>query len=56
MRAPPPPLPPQGKGYFINTKLFPDMRAFYSFAHEHGLSVYMNDHPMANASQLSRQV
>ena len=47
----------EGKGYFINEKLFPDMRGFYSFAHEHGLSVYMNDHPMAkgNATQLSPQ-
>ena len=43
----------EGKGYFINTKLFPDMAGFYKFAHEHGLSVYMNDHPMAKSDQLS---
>ena len=45
----------EGKGYFINTKLFPDMAGFYSFAHAHGLSVYMNDHPMAKADQLSQE-
>ena len=43
----------EGKGYFINKKLFPDMAGFYSYAHEMGLSVYMNDHPMAKAAQLS---
>ena len=43
----------EGKGYFINKALFPDMAGFYSFAHEHGLSTYMNDHPMAKAAQLS---
>lgn len=43
----------EGKGYFINTELFPDMAGFYDYAHRQGLSVYMNDHPMANATQLS---
>ena len=32
----------EGKEYKINAELFPDMRAFYAFAHRHGLSVYMN--------------
>ena len=45
----------EGKGYFVNTTLFPNISDFYRFAHEHDLMVYMNDHPMANASQLSPQ-
>ncbi len=45
----------EGKGYFVNTKLFPNISDFYRFAHEHDLVVYMNDHPMANATQLSPQ-
>ncbi len=43
----------EGKGYFINKELFPDMSGFYAYAHRQGLSVYMNDHPMANSTQLS---
>eukprot|EP00040_Diaphanoeca_grandis_P012991 m.65720 g.65720 ORF g.65720 m.65720 type:complete len:903 (-) comp23596_c0_seq1:497-3205(-) len=43
----------EGKGYFINTTLFPNMSGFYDYAHSMGLSVYMNDHPMAKAEQLS---
>jgi len=45
----------EGKEYKVNTKLFPNMTAFYEFAHQHDLVVYMNDHPMANATQLSPQ-
>lgn len=34
-----------GWGYDINTKLFPDMKRFLDFAHEHGVEVMFNDHP-----------
>lgn len=34
-----------GWGYDINTKLFPDMKGFLDFAHEHGVEVCFNDHP-----------
>ncbi len=34
-----------GWGYDINTKLFPDMKRFLDFAHEHGVDVMFNDHP-----------
>ena len=34
-----------GWGYDINTKLFPDMKRFFDFAHEHGVEVMFNDHP-----------
>ncbi len=34
-----------GWGYDINTKLFPDMKRFLNFAHEHGVEVMFNDHP-----------
>lgn len=34
-----------GWGYDINTKLFPDMKRFLDFAHEHGVEVCFNDHP-----------
>ncbi len=34
-----------GWGYDINTKLFPDMKRFLNFAHEHGVEVCFNDHP-----------
>lgn len=34
-----------GVGYEVNTKLFPDISSFYSFAHKHNVEVMMNDHP-----------
>lgn len=34
-----------GWGYDINTKLFPDMKRFLDFAHEHGIKIMFNDHP-----------
>lgn len=34
-----------GIGYDVNTKLFPDLQAFFDFAHEHGVEVMFNDHP-----------
>lgn len=34
-----------GWGYDINTKLFPDMKRFFDFAHSHGVEVMFNDHP-----------
>ncbi len=34
-----------GWGYDINTKLFPDMKRFFDFAHTHGVEVMFNDHP-----------
>lgn len=34
-----------GWGYDINTKLFPDMKRFLDFAHEHGVEIMFNDHP-----------
>ena len=34
-----------GWGYDINTKLFPDMSGFLSFAHAHGVEIMFNDHP-----------
>lgn len=34
-----------GWGYDVNTKLFPDMKRFLDFAHEHGVEVMFNDHP-----------
>ena len=43
----------EGKCYCINTALFPNMTGFMDFAHKSGLVVYMNDHPMAHAPQLS---
>lgn len=35
----------EGWGYDVNKKLFPDMKRFLSFAHEHGVEVMFNDHP-----------
>ena len=35
----------EGWGYDVNTKLFPDMKGFLDFAHEHGVEVMFNDHP-----------
>lgn len=34
-----------GWGYDINTKLFPDMKGFFDFAHKHGVEIMFNDHP-----------
>lgn len=34
-----------GWGYDINTKLFPDMKRFLDFAHEHEVEICFNDHP-----------
>jgi len=34
-----------GWGYDVNTALFPDMKAFFDFAHRHGVEVMFNDHP-----------
>jgi len=35
----------RGIGYEINDTLFPDMKAFYKFAHSHGVEIMFNDHP-----------
>lgn len=35
----------RGIGYDVNTELFPDMPAYFRFAHEHGVDVMFNDHP-----------
>ncbi len=34
-----------GWGYDVNTDLFPDMQAFFEFAHQNGVEVMFNDHP-----------
>lgn len=34
-----------GMGYDINTELFPDMRRFLNFAHDHHVNIIFNDHP-----------
>ena len=34
-----------GWGYDINTNLFPNMKRFLDFAHEHGVEIMFNDHP-----------
>ena len=34
-----------GWGYDINTELFPDMKRFLDFAHDHGVEIMFNDHP-----------
>lgn len=34
-----------GWGYDINKELFPDMKRFLDFAHEHGVEIMFNDHP-----------
>ena len=42
-----------GWGYDINTGLFPDMKRFMDFAHEHGVEIMFNDHPEpVNATQV----
>lgn len=35
----------KGWGYDINEQLFPDMKRFLNFAHEHGVEIMFNDHP-----------
>jgi hypothetical protein len=40
----------EGKEYAVNTALFPNMTAFMESAHKSNLAVYMNDHPMQNAT------
>lgn len=35
----------RGIGYEINTELFPDMKAWFAFAHAHQVEVMFNDHP-----------
>ena len=35
----------RGIGYDVNTTLFPDLKRFFAFAHEHGVEVMFNDHP-----------
>jgi alpha-glucosidase (family GH31 glycosyl hydrolase) len=35
----------RGIGYDIDTKLFPDMKRFFDFAHQHNVEVMFNDHP-----------
>ena len=34
-----------GIGYDVDEKLFPDMRGFFKFAHEHNVEIMFNDHP-----------
>lgn len=34
-----------GWGYDVNTELFPDMKGFLEFAHNHGVEIMFNDHP-----------
>lgn len=34
-----------GIGYDINAELFPDMKGFFEFAHNHHVSIMFNDHP-----------
>ena len=35
----------KGWGYDVNTKLFPDLKRFFSFAHSKNVEVMFNDHP-----------
>jgi hypothetical protein len=35
----------RGIGYDVDTKLFPDMKAFFSFAHANNIEIMFNDHP-----------
>lgn len=35
----------RGIGYDVNTSLFPDMKGFFTFAHNHHVEVMFNDHP-----------
>ncbi|MCH5351123.1 MAG: DUF5110 domain-containing protein [Clostridiales bacterium] len=35
----------RGIGYDINTKLFPDMKGFFDYAHARNIEIMFNDHP-----------
>lgn len=35
----------RGIGYEVDDEIFPDMKAFFSFAHENGVEIMFNDHP-----------
>ena len=35
-----------GCGYNVNEELFPDMKGFFKYAHERGVEIMMNDHPL----------
>lgn len=35
----------RGIGYDVDEKLFPDMRAFFDYAHSRGVEIMFNDHP-----------
>ncbi len=35
----------RGIGYDINTKLFPDMKGFFDYAHKNNVEITFNDHP-----------
>jgi len=35
----------RGIGYDINTKLFPDMKGFFDYAHRRNVEIIFNDHP-----------
>lgn len=35
----------RGIGYDVDTKLFPDMKGYFEFAHKHDVEVMFNDHP-----------
>ena len=39
-----------GCGYNVNKELFPDMKGFLSYAHERGVDVMFNDHPLPTSS------
>ena len=43
-----------GIGYDLNTKLFPDIKGFFNYAHSRGVEVMFNDHPepVANAESM----
>ncbi len=34
-----------GIGYDVNTQLFPDMKAYFDFAHQNNIEIMFNDHP-----------
>lgn len=43
----------QGCGYTVNTRLFPNLKEFFHFAHSHNLQVMMNDHPLPLKKELT---
>lgn len=43
----------RGIGYDINTKLFPDMKGFFDYAHSKGVEIMFNDHPEPQAGAKS---